>query len=672
MNKEGKKCAIYVRVSTEMQVDGFSLDGQRNILKRYAEREGLIIKGVYEDAGKSGKNISGRPAFQKLLSDINEGLDIDYILVYKLSRFGRNAADILTSIEYIQSFDINLIATEEGIDSSQTSGKLLISVLSAVSEIERENILEQTMNGRREKARQGGWNGGFAPYGYTFKDGNFYIDEEEAENVREIFNLYVNENYSFGKIAKRFNMLGITKKLMKNRKLTAWGKDSIKKILENPIYKGIIAFGRRTKTKVKGTRDKFIRIETDDYITGEGKHEAIVDAETWEQAQLIMKEKSKKSKNSTYERKYLLSGLLRCPCCGERMSSQVNMWTTLDGNSYVRRYYHCRHANGDTGHACTNKGRLLMEDADKFIVDIVKKYINNGIFAEKIKEQLSIDVDTSKIEKQRQDFKKTLNQILANKESLENTIDYLPLDAPHRERRLADLNKRLADLYDVIEEIENNIKDLDLKLKDINKSTKSIEGIMEILNNFEQLFDSMTDEERRTLITLIIKEIHFAENNRIGRIIFKFNIPQDESNVLNVQNKVVDESVVIEMQIEGESVELIPYREVPNRQTKPKAIKEKVIKEKVPKLIEKKPRPEYYNRKTATYKQIQEYIKSEYGLIAHSSYIAEIKRKYGVGMQSNRRKEETKQPVKHPTKEMTKAIEAALVHFNIIKENQIQ
>ncbi len=671
MNKEGKKCAIYVRVSTEMQVDGFSLDGQRNILKKYAEREGMIIRGVYEDAGKSGKSISGRPAFQKLLNDINEGLDIDYILVYKLSRFGRNAADILTSIEYIQSYDINLIATEEGIDSSQTSGKLLISVLSAVSEIERENILEQTMNGRREKARQGGWNGGFAPYGYIFKDGTFYIDEEEAANVREIYNLYVNENYSFGKIAKRFNMLGITKKLMKNRKLTAWGKDSIKKILENPIYKGTIAFGRRTKTKVKGTRDKYIRIETDDYITGEGKHEAIIDVETWEQAQLIMKEKGKQSKNPNYDRKYLLSGLLRCPCCGNRMSSQINMWTTLDGNSYSRRYYHCRHASGDTGHSCTNKGRLLMEDADKFIVDIVKRYINNGVFAEKIKEQLAIEIDTSHIEKQKADFTKTLNQVLANKESLENTIDYLPLEAPHRERRLADLNKRLADLYDVIDEIENNIKDIDLKLKGINKSTKSIEGIMEILNNFEQLFDQMTDEERRNLITLIIKEIHFNENNQIGKIIFKFNVPQEETNVINIQNKVVDDSVVIEMNIEGESIGLIPFREVPNRQVKPKVIKEKVVKEKIPKLIENKPRAQHYNRKTATYKQIQEYIKQEFGLIAHSSYIAEIKRKYGVEMQSNRQKEVTKQSVKHPTKEMTKAIEAALIHFNIINENQI-
>ena len=86
-----------------------------------------------------------------MLSDIESGQSVDYILVYKLSRFGRNAADILNSLELIQTYDVNLICIEEGIDSSQTSGKLLISVLSAVAEIERENILEQTMNGRRER-----------------------------------------------------------------------------------------------------------------------------------------------------------------------------------------------------------------------------------------------------------------------------------------------------------------------------------------------------------------------------------------------------------------------------------------------------------------------------------------------------------------------------------------
>lgn len=93
MNRYGKRCVLYPRVSTEMQVDGYSLEGQKNMLTRFADREEMIVVDTYEDAGKSGKSIEGRPAFQKMLRDIEDGLDIDYILVYKLSRFGRNAAD---------------------------------------------------------------------------------------------------------------------------------------------------------------------------------------------------------------------------------------------------------------------------------------------------------------------------------------------------------------------------------------------------------------------------------------------------------------------------------------------------------------------------------------------------------------------------------------------------
>lgn len=206
MNREGKKCILYPRVSTEMQVEGYSLDGQKTSLKKFAEREEMQIVGIYEDAGKSGKSIEGRPAFKRMLSDIQEGLDVDYVLVYKLSRFGRNAADILNSLEFIQSYGVNLICIEEGIDSSQTSGKLLISVLSAVAEIERENILEQTMNGRREKARQGKWNGGPAPYWYILKDDTLLIDEQEAEIVRTIFDKFVNTNMGYTGIAKYLNL----------------------------------------------------------------------------------------------------------------------------------------------------------------------------------------------------------------------------------------------------------------------------------------------------------------------------------------------------------------------------------------------------------------------------------------------------------------------------------
>ena len=70
MNREGKRCLLYSRVSTEIQVDGYSLDAQKNGLKRFAEREEMTVVDIYEDAGKSGKSIEGRPAFKKLLSDV--------------------------------------------------------------------------------------------------------------------------------------------------------------------------------------------------------------------------------------------------------------------------------------------------------------------------------------------------------------------------------------------------------------------------------------------------------------------------------------------------------------------------------------------------------------------------------------------------------------------------
>ena len=166
--KKQLKCYIYTRVSTSMQVEGYSLDAQKDKLKKYADYQEMIIAGGYSDEGKSGKSVEGRPEFQQMLQDIETSKDnVDFVLVFKLSRFGRNAADVLSSLQRMQDFGVNLICVEDGIDSSKDAGKLMISVLSAVAEIERENILVKTMEGRRQKAREGKWNGGFAPYGYT-------------------------------------------------------------------------------------------------------------------------------------------------------------------------------------------------------------------------------------------------------------------------------------------------------------------------------------------------------------------------------------------------------------------------------------------------------------------------------------------------------------------------
>ena len=94
----------------------------------------------------------------------------------------------------MQDYGVNLICVEDGIDSSKEAGKLLISIIAAVAEMERENIRVQTMIGRDQKAREGKWNGGFAPYGYKLENGELVIAEDEVEIIQMIFDRYIHTN----------------------------------------------------------------------------------------------------------------------------------------------------------------------------------------------------------------------------------------------------------------------------------------------------------------------------------------------------------------------------------------------------------------------------------------------------------------------------------------------
>lgn len=402
MNRSGKKCVLYPRVSTEMQVDGFSLDGQKNSLKRFADREEMEIVNIYEDAGKSGKSIEGRPAFMQMLSDIENGLGIDYVLVYKFSRFGRNAADILNSLEHIQSFGVNLICIEEGIDSSQTSGKLLISVLSAVAEIERENIIEQTMNGRKEKARQGGWNGGFAPYGYFLKDKQLFIQEDEAEAVRIIFDKYVNGNMGFYKIANYLNLQGIQKVKRDNGTLTQWSTHFVRMIIDNPVYMGKIAFGRRTREKVKDTKNEYRQVHQDDYILADGQHDGIISEELWTQAHEKREITGVKAPSKIgRDRAHLLSGILKCPKCGGPMYTNKHAWTNKDGTYKEIYYYVCSKARTTRGKNCDYKAMLKKTDIEPLVVEAIRDLIKNEDFSAEIKSKIGKQIDTSTLDRER-------------------------------------------------------------------------------------------------------------------------------------------------------------------------------------------------------------------------------------------------------------------------------
>ena len=514
MNRYGKRCVLYPRVSTEMQVDGYSLEGQKNMLTRFADREEMIVVDTYEDAGKSGKSIEGRPAFQKMLRDIEDGLDIDYILVYKLSRFGRNAADILNSLELVQSYGVNLICIEEGIDSSQTSGKLLISVLSAVAEIERENIIEQTMNGRREKARQGGWNGGFAPYGYTLEDNKLMIEETEAVAIRKIFELYTSSEIGLGGIANQLNLQGIRKIPRQNGTLEDWTGHFIKLILDNPVYCGKIAYGRRTKEKVKGTKNDYQMKRNDDYILTEGQHKGIVSEEVWEKAHAKrLRTGVKQPSKIGRDRVHLLSGLLKCPVCGSPMYTNKHAWTNKDGTYKEIYYYVCSRNRMVRGKHCEYKAMLKKTDIEPMVIEAIREIVRNEEYAQAIKKRIGVQIDTKAVDKELEGYQAKLKEVDLNKTRLEREIDSLPVDAKYRERKLHDMTLRLDSLYDVIVELEEKIEDARLRRDAIKQQAITLENIYKIMVNFDCVYNIINDEEKRNVVTALIKEIEIYRND---------------------------------------------------------------------------------------------------------------------------------------------------------------
>lgn len=509
--KKGKRCAIYIRVSSERQVQGFSLEGQKRYLKEWAEFEGMTVVDIYIEPGKSGKSISGREVFQKLLNDVAEGvINIDYVAVFKLSRFGRNAKDVLNSLSYLQRYGVNLICKEDGLDSSTAMGRMMITILGAVAEMERENIITQTMLGREEKAKQGGWNGGFAPYGYELINGKLEPKPGEAEIVNLIFDKFVNSGMGYSTIAGYLNSQGVPRKPSKNsqgRKFTDWNTNQVKRILDNPLYMGKIAFGRRRQEKVNGTENEYRIVKQDSYIlSDEISHEALVSEELFENAQIKRTENSAKGRpNVGRGRKYLLSGILKCPMCGSSMHSEVRTWNNKNGK-VTKVYYQCSHYAKSINGQC-KKNSISAEWVETEVIEYTKLLIRNPIFAEDIQKRIGQKVDLSEVEAELKNYQTFLVKLERSKANLEKDIDNILGDDKNSERKRADMNNRLDKIYNEIYNIEDRITECELKKASIKQDALTIDSVYKMLLVFDKVFDKMDEADKRKLIQNIISEV---------------------------------------------------------------------------------------------------------------------------------------------------------------------
>ena len=651
MKREKIKVYLYTRVSTTMQIDGYSLDAQKTKMKAFCDYNEYEIAGEYEDAGKSGKSIEGRVSFNQMMEDIKSGKDgVSYVLVFKLSRFGRNAADVLATLQVMQDFGVNLICVEDGIDSSKDAGKLMISVLSAVAEIERENIRVQTMEGRMQKAREGKWNGGFAPYGYSLIDGKLEVNEEEAVAIRMIFDQYVNTDLGANGIAKYLENHGIHKIARQNGKNPLFDAALIRRIIQNPVYSGKISYGRRRTEKVHGTRNEYRQVKKDDYLLVDGLHEALVSEEVWEQAQVKVAAQAKKYEKVNRDKRekiHLLSGILKCPVCGAGMYGNKSIKKRKDGSNYKDFYYYgCKHRNMTRGHKCDYKKQVHEEMLDASVAEVISKLVSNPKFSDLIRNKINMEVDTSALDQEIENYKIQLRKLYHNKDTILSDMDSLDYEDKHYQLRKTDLENHLYKTYDKIDDAEELLVSAKAKKRSLLADKITGDNIYKALVFFDKLYAQMNEAEKREFLSQLVDNVQIYEERKengqwLKSIEFKLPIIEKEFT-LSLDNDTQNETVV-----------LLSKGEVDSKKIR------------VEFSLEDMDMSEFQDG--ATYTQIKDYVLEHSGLKVSNLYISQIKRKCGIEVGKNYnlpKSEDSRQPLCPPEKE--KAIREAFKYFGMI------
>ena len=295
---------------------GNSIEEQKRRLKAYCDSRGWDDIEYFVDAGYSGSNMD-RPALQDL---IKRSAEFDTVLVYKLDRLGRNQRDILYLIEDVfQNFN----SITENFDTSTPVGKLMLSMMGAFAELERQQINERMMMGRIASAQKGRWRGGSGvPFGYTYNPGDKFlkIDPDKAPMVKEIFSLFL-QGYSFNAIYERTRALS--------------NAHNIRKMLENPVYTG----------KIKYAGEIY-----------DSEHDPIISEEDFARVQALIKKRDLERNYPAIAQRHLLTGLLKCSC-GARVcfhQKKHKLKSGIVNYEYYECYSKMHHKKMKTGD-CSNK-----------------------------------------------------------------------------------------------------------------------------------------------------------------------------------------------------------------------------------------------------------------------------------------------------------------------------
>ncbi|AXF54643.1 recombinase family protein [Salicibibacter kimchii] len=484
---------IYVRISTEDQRKGYSIDGQIHDCKEKAETNEVM---EYIDDGISGA-VLDRPALTRLREDIQQGL-IEKVICYDPDRLSRKLVHQLIITEEIEKKAS--IEYVNGEFARTPEGMLFYQMRGAIAEFEKEKINERMSRGRVNKAKKGKVvkNSHILGYEYDKENGMYVIDEEEAKVVQMIFSLFVNPPshiQGMNSIANYLNEMGIPTK----KRVGMWHRNVVRQILINETYTGEYHQNKWNTEDMLGNkyRDAEDRISIsvrprEEWITTEVP--AIVDQETFNRAQQKLETIRRRSAKQG-KRKYMLSGLCRCHKCGNTITGRYSK----NWNKYRREYTCMKNSVGAKSKGCTPAMRIPSDRLESEVWAKVEAWLNDPSeisaasdddFETPNHEEAEIARINEEIEKLR----------IARKRLLELFSADLDISTDEMRDQLNDNSKREKSLQAKLEELEQ--KNEDLQAHEANEAL-----IEEAADYYFEKGGHLSFDEKQELLNKIVKEI---------------------------------------------------------------------------------------------------------------------------------------------------------------------
>lgn len=517
------RVGLYIRLSREDgdKEESSSVTNQREILKRYvSEQPNFFIVKEYVDDGWTGANFD-RPKFKEMIADIEAGI-IDTVITKDLSRLGRERLGVGHYTEiYFPEHNVRYIALLDNIDTYFDAGMNDIAPFKGViNDMYVRDISKKIRSSLIERKKAGNFLGVTAPYGYQKDPNNKFhliINEKEAKVVKRVFKLYLEGN-GLTRIAQILTKDGIpvpgeSRDIGKTRRTalySSWKQTTIRRILDNRVYLGELVQFKRRKINYKSKRR--ITVPEEERYICRGTHEAIIDEESFNAVQNILK-KNKSFKGSKHD--YLFKGLLFCSECGARLNVTYS-------NYALKRYGEYRYTTICYSYSrlysdiCTRHSNSIPELEEvliKHIKEVCSRYINENLQDELI----------SMAKKQKQ-FE--LKQITNEKklETLEQKISDIGLYIKNlymdKVKGVVSENDYVSLVADFTKDRDNLIKEKEELIKIINNQKPQIDETAKI----EKLAKEFLSLEKPTkqLLNELIEKITISENKEIN-IYFKFN-----------------------------------------------------------------------------------------------------------------------------------------------------